>query len=125
MSVHNLLFSGRQYFCLSKMPWNENCQNAHCLSPCRARASCNPLPLVVSISFLKPFFVFSFAVICDQNAKPLSSPLSLNRLPCLSFQPVFSLGSLPGKQAKHLNQWKICLMVLRCTAPLCCNYAKE
>lgn len=33
-------------------------------------------------------------------------PFSLNRLSRLSFQPVFSLGSLPGKQKTHLNQWK-------------------
>lgn len=103
--------------------WNENHQNACCLSGCcRTRASCNPLPSVVSMYFLRPFF--SFIVNCDQIAKSFSSPLSLNRLPCLSFQPVFSLGSLPGKQEKHLNQRKMCLMVLGSTAPLCSNYAK-
>lgn len=53
------------------------------------------------------------------NCKSFFSPLSLNRLPRLSFQPVFSLGSLPGKQEKHLNRWKMCLTVLGSTAPLC------
>lgn len=55
----------------------------------------------------------------NQIAKALFSPLSLNRLPHLSFQPVFSLGSLPGKQEKHLNRWKMCLIVLGSTAPHC------
>lgn len=48
--------------------------------------------------------------------------LLLNRLPRLSFQPVFSLGSLPGKQEKHLNQWKMCLMVLGSTAAILQRY---
>lgn len=102
---------------------NENPYSRRCLLPCRVRTSCVPLPLVVSMHFFQGQ-LFSFTVIWNQIAKTFSSPLSLNRLPRLSFQPVFSLGSLPGKQEKHLNQWKMCLMVLGSTAPLCNNSAK-
>lgn len=101
---------------------NENPNSRRCLLPCRVRTSYVPLPLVVSMHFL---FFFKLLLWFEIKLQRLfSSPLSLNTLPRLSFQPVFSLGSLPGKQEKHLNQWKMCLMVLGSTAPLCSNSAK-
>lgn len=113
--------SGCQSFCLSKIPCSEwkspTCASHRCLWRCEVRSSCVPLPLVVSMHSLSPTFFSRHDV--KSNCKGFFSPLSLNGLPHLSFQPVFSLGSLPGKQEKHLNQWKMCLTVLGSTAPLC------
>lgn len=58
-------------------------------------------------------------MICNQLKENLNfhPPLSIKRVFLQVSRPAFSLGSLPGKQEKHLNQWKVCLTVLGSTAP--------
>lgn len=57
-------------------------------------------------------------MICNQLKESLFfRPSPLNKQSFLQVsRPAFSLGSLPGKQEKHLNQWKMCLIVLGSTA---------
>lgn len=87
------------------------------LSSCLSFFFSVPQPLVVSM----PTF-FSFTVNWNRISTTVTFSLLLNKLPRLSFQPVFSLGSLPGKQEKHLNQWKMCLMLLGSTAAILQRY---
>ena len=95
--------------------WNENHQNALSATLQGQKLLCSTTYLVVSTRLGQ---LFSCRDV-KSNCKAFFSPHSLNGVPRLSFQPVFSLGSLPGKQKKYLNQWKMCLTVFGSSAPLC------
>lgn len=114
-----VLNSACQTFYLSKIPcleWKLLQRYSHCclLYPAKSEAVvfhyllCFPYTLEGQLLF-SLFFFLPWCEIKLQNF--FFPPVSLNRVPRLSFQPVFSLGSLPGKQQKHLNQWKMCLML--------------